>query len=249
MDYRRECGRCRAPLADEESAYFCSRECTFCPRCYRQLRFVCPNCSGELVRRPRTGPSVPAPRSLARAPPDSVSVRRAGPGDLAAVAPLFDAYRQFYEQPSDIGASTRFLSERLARDESVVFVAEEGQRAVGFVQMYPLFTSVSLGRVYVLNDLFVAPGARRHGVGAALLAYARRWAEAEKTHYLTLTTAVDNPAQRLYEAWAWQLDREFLYYELLLSPGLARPEPGEAGDPATSGGGEPDRPGSSRAPG
>jgi GNAT superfamily N-acetyltransferase len=149
-------------------------------------------------------------------------VRRAGRGDLGRIAPLFDAYRQFYGQPSDLEVSTRFLSERLDRDQSVVFVAEEKGRTVGFVQMYPLFSSISLGRVYVLNDLFVVPEARRNGVGAMLLDYARRWAEAEKAHYLTLSTAIDNPAQRLYEACGWRLDREFLYYELPL-PVRSRP--------------------------
>ena len=223
MNYRRECGRCHTPLSDDASAYFCADESTFCPKCYRELRFVCPDCSGELVRRPRAGPTARLPRAPTGASPHPVSVRRAGRGDLAAVAPLFDAYRQFYEQPSDLRASTRFLAQRLERDESVVFVAEEDGRAVGFVQMYPLFTSISLGRVYVLNDLFVDPAARRSGVGATLLDFSRRWAEDEKAHYLTLSTAVDNPAQRLYEACGWKRDREFLYYELPLPLGPTPP--------------------------
>jgi len=249
MEYRQECGRCHALLSDDAAAYICSRECTFCANCYRKVRFTCPNCSTELVRRPRTGPTGNAPPAPARAPPRPTSVRRAGRGDLTAVAPLFDAYRQFYEQPSDLRASTRFLSHRLDRDESVVFVAEEGGRPVGFVQMYPLFSSISLGRVYVLNDLFVVPPARRNGVGAALLDFARRWAEAEKAHSLTLSTAADNPAQRLYESCGWTTDREFLYYELPLSP---RPSPlglEPVEYPSTNGDGGSGPPGSSRAPG
>jgi len=152
-----------------------------------------------------------------------VAIRRAGKADVGAVAPLFDAYRQFYDQPPDLRASTRFLSDRLQRDESVVFVAEHAGNAVGFVQLYPLFSSVSLGRVYLLNDLFVAPEGRRAGVGAALLETARRFAEAEHAHALELSTAVDNPAQRLYEASGWRPDREFLYYELPLAA-RSRPE-------------------------
>ena len=151
----------------------------------------------------------------------TATIRRAGRSDLAALTPLFDAYRQFYEQPPDLPASGRFLSDRLERDESVVFVAERAGRAVGFVQLYPIFSSVSLGRVYVLNDLFVAPEVRRTGVGAALLDTSRQWAEGEGAHYLELSTAVDNPAQHLYEACGWRPDREFLHYELAL-PARAR---------------------------
>jgi GNAT superfamily N-acetyltransferase len=79
-----------------------------------------------------------------------------------------------------------------------------------------LFSSVSLGPIYVLNDLFVDPSARRQGVAAQLLEAARKFGEGTGAHYLELSTAVDNPAQRLYEAGDWTLDREFLHYELLL---------------------------------
>jgi GNAT superfamily N-acetyltransferase len=94
--------------------------------------------------------------------------------------------------------------------------------AIGFTQLYPLFSSISLGRTYVLNDLFVVPSTRHRGVGGLLLEAARRWAEEEKVHSLELSTAVDNPAQRVYEAHGWLLDREFLHYELPLGH---RPKP------------------------
>jgi GNAT superfamily N-acetyltransferase len=216
MELRDECGRCHVALSAEGPAYICTHDCTFCATCYRQLKYICPNCSGELVRRPRPGSARPlsehTPAPFAR----SLTVRRATPGDLDAVAPLFDAYRQFYEQPPGLAVSREFLRSRLAHDESVVFVAEEGGIAVGFTQLYPLFTSVSLGPIYVLNDLFVAPNARRHGVGERLLEAARAFGETTGAHYLELSTAVDNPAQRLYEACGWVPDREFLHYELPL---------------------------------
>jgi len=216
MELRTECGRCHVALSADGPAYICTHDCTFCATCYRQLKYICPNCSGELVRRPRPGPVRPRsghpPATFAR----SLSVRRATADDLDAVAPLFDAYRQFYEQPSDRAASREFLRARLAHDESVVFLAEEDGTAVGFTQLYPMFTSVSLGPIYVLNDLFVAPNARRRGVGEKLLQAARAFGETTGAHYLELSTAVDNPAQRLYEACGWVTDREFLHYELLL---------------------------------
>jgi ribosomal protein S18 acetylase RimI-like enzyme len=211
---RTECGRCHAALSASRPAYLCTSDCTFCATCYRALKYVCPNCSGELVRRPRP-PRSDAPAEAPVPPPSGLAnVRRASLADLDAVAPLFDAYRRFYEQPGDLAASRQFLSDRLSKDESVVFVAEDGGVPVGFTQLYPLFSSVSLGPIFILNDLFVDPRVRRSGAGTRLLEAARHFARGEGAHYMELSTAVDNPAQRLYEANGWLLDREFLHYEL-----------------------------------
>jgi len=216
MELRTECGRCGASLAGDGPAYICAKECTFCATCYRRLKYVCPNCQGELVRRPRPTPVPGLKRSIASPHNAPITVRRARLEDVEKVAPLFDAYRVFYEQSSDVPAAAAFLRERLAREESVVLVAEDEGRLLGFTQLYPLFSSISLGPIYVLNDLFVDPSVRRRGVAAQLLAAARTFGEKAGAHYLELSTAVDNPAQRLYEACDWSMDREFLHYELLL---------------------------------
>ena len=144
-------------------------------------------------------------------------VRQAGPGDLEQLAPLFDAYRQFYQQPSDLALARDFLAERLSRAESVVFVAERDGRAVGFVQLYPLFSSTAARprRLWLLNDLFVSPDVRGGGVGRALMERARRLAEETGAVGLELVTAVTNRgAQRLYESLGYRLDDGFLRYEL-----------------------------------
>jgi len=146
----------------------------------------------------------------------SITVRQATIHDLDLVAPLFDAYRVFYRQPSDIGAATRFLRERFQHHQSAVMLAvdEEGEGA-GFVQLYPFFTSVRMGRLYVLNDLFVAPGARRRGVAAALMHEATDYARAVGAMGMTLTTAHTNSeAQRLYESLGWKRDEEFREYAI-----------------------------------
>ncbi|MCI4342998.1 MAG: GNAT family N-acetyltransferase [Thermoplasmata archaeon] len=223
MDFRIECERCHAGLTEVGPAYFCAHECTYCATCARHVGFVCPNCSGELVRRPRRGPSTPAAPPAVSVSDATMAVRRATVDDLDSVAPLFNAYRIFYAQESDLGAARLFLQGRLSQGQSEVWVAEDPDRALGFVQMYPTFSSVSLGPVLVLNDLFVLPDARLRGVGARLLEAARARGLAVGAHYLELSTAVDNPAQRLYEACGWKLDREFLHYELLFAtpPGRA----------------------------
>ncbi|HJR35166.1 MAG TPA: GNAT family N-acetyltransferase, partial [Gemmatimonadales bacterium] len=92
-------------------------------------------------------------------------VRRAGLGDLAFLVPLYDGYRQFYRQPSDPALAERFLRERLTRGDSVIFLAEDESGALGFTQLYPIFSSISAAPAWVLNDLFVSPGARRSGAG------------------------------------------------------------------------------------
>jgi putative acetyltransferase len=145
-----------------------------------------------------------------------VSVWRATLADLCAVAPLFDAYRQYYGRAPDPKLATDFIRERLQRRESVVLLARDAAGlACGFTQLYPLFSSVRATRSYVLNDLFVDPGARRRGVGRLLLEAAARHAREEQVPRLKLSTAVDNlPAQRLYESLGWVRDTEFHEYNL-----------------------------------
>ena len=88
-------------------------------------------------------------------------IDQATPADLDQVAPLFDAYRQFYDCPPDLPLARRFIGERLQGGDSVIFLARDGPLPLGFVQLYPLFTSSSPvpGRLWLLNDLFVAPAA------------------------------------------------------------------------------------------
>ena len=96
-------------------------------------------------------------------------VRQAVFADLEALAPLFDGYRQFYGRTPDLPAARAFLSDRFEHGESVVFIAHAAAAPVGFTQLYPSFSSVSLARTFILNDLFVVAGQRRGGVGSALL--------------------------------------------------------------------------------
>ncbi len=146
----------------------------------------------------------------------SVIVERASLDDIDAITPLFDGYRQFYQQPSNLAAAREFLAARLAADELVIFVARQGGAPLGFTQLFPSFSSVSLRRLWILNDLFVAPSARGLGVGSALLTRARTWAAETGAKGLVLETAVDNPAQQLYIRHGYQLDSHALHLELTL---------------------------------
>ena len=148
------------------------------------------------------------------------SVRRASVDDVTLVAPLFDAYRVFYERPSDLETSTAFLHARLANGDSIVFLAEDERgEALGFVQLFPLFstTAATPGKYWLLNDLYVAEAHRVHGVGRALMERAERLARETDAVGLTLTTAIDNlRAQRLYESMDYRRDTRFFTYERTL---------------------------------
>lgn len=141
------------------------------------------------------------------------TVRRAVFDDLDQLVPLFNAYRRFYGQHSDLIVARQFLSNRLSRNESVVLVAEnDGGAAVGFVQLYPTFSSILAEPMYVLSDLFVIPEARRRGIGTQLLASAAEAARTAGAVRVELATAITNiSAQRLYEALGWRKDDFYLY--------------------------------------
>ena len=90
--------------------------------------------------------------------------------DIEDLTLLFDAYRQFYGQAPAPMAAAAFIAERLAKSESVIFLARsETGEAIGFAQLYPAFSSVAMKRMWYLNDLFVAASARQQGVARALL--------------------------------------------------------------------------------
>lgn len=145
-------------------------------------------------------------------------IHQATISDLHQVAPLFDSYRQFYEKPSDLEAARVFLSERFKNDQSIIFLANTiSGEAVGFTQLFPSFSSVSMARTFILNDLFVVPGARRGGVGTRLLAAAVQYGRAAGALRITLSTAIDNNnAKALYLSQGWKQDEAFDVFHLAL---------------------------------
>ena len=149
-----------------------------------------------------------------------LTIQQAGLEDLEAISQLFNDYRQFYGQASDMNGVRAFLRDRLERRESVVFLASLGQHDqaishVGLMQVYPSFSSISMKQIWILNDLFVVSKERKHGVGSALLKRAQCYAQETGAKGLTLQTARSNVnAQRLYESLGWEQDHDFLSYYL-----------------------------------
>ena len=148
-----------------------------------------------------------------------MNVRRATVEDVDAIAPLFDLYRTFYEQPSDLALAHRFIGERLQQGESVIFLAEMDGKAVGFTQLFPSFSSVGATRIWILNDLYVDATARRQGVAQALLQAASEFARADGARRLELETDHGNDsAQALYRRLGWELFDGTLRFRFALNP-------------------------------
>ena len=148
---------------------------------------------------------------------DRVTVRRAQPADLDLLLPLFEGYRAFYDCAPDPGAVREFLSARLSRGDSVIFLATAGDTgaAAGFVQLYPVFSSLRMRRAWILNDLFVAQAHRKQQVARRLMEAARAMAADTGAAAVALETAPDNtPARRLYESLGYKQEQSFITYVL-----------------------------------
>ena len=133
--------------------------------------------------------------------------------ELDKVIPLFNQYRQFYNQPSDLEGAGAFLSARIEQNQSIIYLATiEGQPA-GFVQLYPSFSSVSMRKVFILNDLYVEKNFRGLGIAQALIEKCFSFCEQEQAKYLTLQTAPYNKAaKQLYEKMGMEIDTEYDSY-------------------------------------
>lgn len=134
---------------------------------------------------------------------------------MGDVVPLFNAYREFYGQSSDLQQAEQFIRERVAGAESIIFLAYLEEKPVGFVQLFPVFSSVAMKRAFLLNDLFVANQARKQGVAQALMEQCYIYCQQEDARYMMLETARDNvQAQKLYEKMGMTIDETVYYYSI-----------------------------------
>ncbi len=146
---------------------------------------------------------------------NQIKIKRATNKDAILVTPLFDAYRQFYGQKLDLKLAKKFISERLKNKQSIIFIAFLEQKVVGFVQLYPSFSSVCAQKILVLNDLYVVPEARKLGAAKALMDEAKDYALKNKVKRLSLSTAKNNlTAKSLYQSIGYVLDQTYDHYSL-----------------------------------
>jgi GNAT superfamily N-acetyltransferase len=149
---------------------------------------------------------------------NEVIVKQASLSDLDDIVPLFDLYRQFYGKESNEPQVHDFLLGRFNQGESTIFIAYLGKEPVGFTQLYPSFSSVSLARIFILNDLYVIAHGRKQGVAKSLIESAKAYAQTLGAITLTLSTAVTNEtAQKLYQSTGWERDEQFYVYDFQVS--------------------------------
>ena len=147
-----------------------------------------------------------------------MEILRAYTRHLSLIVGLFDEYRQHFSQPSDPEGCRAFLAERLEKRDSAIFFASEGsgsfQKALGLMQLYPTFSSLPLHRIWILSDLYVIPGCRRHGIARVLHDRARQLATETRASGITLAAGRENSmAVRLFEALGYQREvREDHFY-------------------------------------
>jgi GNAT superfamily N-acetyltransferase len=141
-----------------------------------------------------------------------ISIKMAAAEDVDIIVPLFEAYRIFYNQAPDPVAEKQFLEERIIRNQSVIFLAFQDSEAVGFTQLYPLFSSVSMRRLWLLNDLYILADHRKKGIATSLLETAKKHALDTGAKGLLLETGKDNlNAQVLYQKNGWIRESNYFY--------------------------------------
>lgn len=131
---------------------------------------------------------------------------------LDYLIPLFDSYRIFYRQQSNKKAAREFLFERLKNKDAVIFIAFEDSIAIGFTQLYPLFSSVSMEPIYLLNDLYVDASFRNQGVGEALINRSKTHCEETDVKGMAIQTELTNQAQHLYERLEFIKDPDLHFF-------------------------------------
>jgi ribosomal protein S18 acetylase RimI-like enzyme len=154
---------------------------------------------------------------------NNIKIKQVGLTESHLVVGLFNQYRIFYKQFSDIGMAKAFIDERLQHKESVIFVAidEDTEKPIGFTQLYPKYSSVRLSKNWILNDLYVDEVYRNQGIGENLIKTAMDFAKTNGSTFVQLETAVDNyTAQHLYENIGFvkqSNDEDFFLYKIVLN--------------------------------
>ncbi|MFJ3525062.1 GNAT family N-acetyltransferase [Pseudomonas sp. NPDC090203] len=137
---------------------------------------------------------------------------------LDLLTPLFVKYREFYGELPYPDSSRDFLEKRLRREESVIYLAlpmDDDSKLLGFCQLYPSYSSLSLKRVWILNDIYVAEDARRQLVADHLIQKAKKMARETQAVRMRVSTSANNEvAQKVYESIGFREDTQFKNYVL-----------------------------------
>lgn len=159
-----------------------------------------------------------SPSKLSQDQSTAITIHKATVKYVPQVAILFDKYRQFYDEKPDLELAETYISDRIKKRKSTIFLALDNQgKALGFTQLYNSFCSVEAGPICVLYDLHIEQYARQLGVGKMLMTQAKDYATSVCARRIDLETAMDNlSAQGLYEQLGYARDQAFYKYSLEL---------------------------------
>jgi GNAT superfamily N-acetyltransferase len=142
-----------------------------------------------------------------------IEIKQAIIENIEELAVLFDKYRVFYKKTSDLMGAKEFLKARIANQESTIFIATKEDTLIGFVQLYPIFSSTRMKRLYLLNDLFVDTDFRGQGISVALIEEAKNFCRQKQACGLVLETAKTNDVgNNLYPKLGFSLDNDYNHY-------------------------------------
>jgi len=150
--------------------------------------------------------------------PSVADIKLATKVDCDTLSQLFNRYRIFYNMPSDLKAAKTFITQRLLKQDSLLYLATKNNEALGFTQIYRSFSSVAMRPIWIINDLYVDASERNNNIATNLLSHVLKQAIKQKVFNLQLATGIDNSqAQALYAKLGYQLNNGFLHYSLLIN--------------------------------
>jgi ribosomal protein S18 acetylase RimI-like enzyme len=150
-----------------------------------------------------------------------INLTLADSSSIPKLANLFNQYRIFYGEETNLQVLTDFLKSRFTNKDSVILIALETTQIVGFIQLYPSFSSVQMRKIWILNDLFVSTGFRRKNVTRNLMEAAKKYAKEIGALRIDLATQISNIfAQNLYESMGYIKNESFFHYSLPIKPSI-----------------------------
>ena len=135
--------------------------------------------------------------------------------DIDQVAVLLEEFRLLYGAPPDLEKTLQYLKDRFENEQSKIFIALDGNEYLGFCQMYPTFSSISLKKLYILKELYVVKSHRKKGVAKELIQHAEKSAKRFNTIGLIIETRITNQsALKFYDSVGYLKEGEHIYYYL-----------------------------------
>jgi len=146
-----------------------------------------------------------------------VNIVKCTEAHLDPLVDVFEEYRQFCGFERSQNEAKAFLKKLICNEESVIFIAvdSETDNVMGFVNLYPCFSSLALQRLWILNDLGVSCHFRGKGVSKALIQKVQEFAKDTNAIRIELKTELKNTtARNLYKSMNFSVDTDNVYYRV-----------------------------------